>query len=221
MMIPLDSGQVILLKGRANFNPEELIQALAPLGFRPFITTRAELAEAEINRILLERGISSVWQTVIFQEALLPSTPDVPTLVAILKEMLEQLVPESHFAVVDRFLFPDEKKCPSDYLDTLVQVLEPAARRVKELLVVTEKKHNAHLRSALEQRLKALSPGCRFRHCCSESFHDRFWIADRARGLFVGTSLNGLGLRYALVDKLAADDVQEIVAALVSEGLLG
>jgi hypothetical protein len=220
-MIPLDSGQVLFLKGRDEFDPVELIRVLEPLGLEPFITTRAELAEAEIKRVLLERGISSVWQTVIFQEALLPCTPDVPTLVAILKEMLEQLVPELHFAVVDRFLFPDEKQCPSDYLDTLVQVLEPTVRRVKELLVVTEKRHNARLRSALEQRLKALSPGCRFRHCCSESFHDRFWIADRARGLFVGASLNGLGRRYALVDKLAADDVREIVAALESEGLLG
>lgn len=220
MMIPLDSGQVILLKGRDEFDPVELIRVLEPLGFEPFITTRAELAEAEVRRILLERGISSIWQTVIFQEALLPRSRDVSALVAILREMLERLAPESEFVVVDRYLLPKEP-CPSDYLDTLVQVLEPAARRVKNLLVVTSKRHNARLRHALEQRLKALSQGCRFRHCCSESFHDRFWIADRARGLFLGTSLNGLGSRYALVDKLAADDVREIVAALESEGLLG
>lgn len=134
--------------------------------------------------------------------------------------MLERLTPKSEFVVVDRYLLP-KQPCPTDYLDTLVQVLEPAVRGVKELLVVTSKKHNARLRHALEQRLRALNPGCRFRHCCSENFHDRFWIADRAQGLFVGTSLNGLGRRYALADKLAADDVRQIMAALASEGLLG
>jgi hypothetical protein len=220
-MVPLDNGQVLFLKGRDEYDPVELSRVLEPLGFGPFITTRAELAEAEIKRILLERGMSSVWQTVIFQEALLPRTPDVPALVAILKGMVERLSPESDFVVVDRYLFPDEKRCSGDYLDGLVEVLDPAVRRVKELLVVTSEKHNASLRCALEQRLRALNPGCRFRHCCSENFHDRFWIADRGRGLFLGTSLNGLGSRYALVDKLAHDDVQEIVAALVSEGLLG
>jgi hypothetical protein len=221
MMIPLDNGQVLFLKGRDEFDPVELIRVLEPLGFEPFITTRAELAEAEIRRILLERGISNIWQTVIFQEALLPRTPDVPALVAILREMLERLTPESEFVIVDRYLFPEEKRCPSDYLDTLVQVLEPAVRRVRQLLVVTSKEHNARLRHALEERLRALNPGCRFRHCCSENFHDRFWIADKTRGPFVGTSLNGLGRRYALADYLAADDVREITAALASEGILG
>jgi len=54
MMIPLDSGQVLFLKGRDEFDPVELTRVLDPLGFEPFITTRAELAEAEIKRVLLE-----------------------------------------------------------------------------------------------------------------------------------------------------------------------
>jgi hypothetical protein len=38
--------------------------------------------------------------------------------------------------------------------------------------------------------------------CASSEFHDRFWIADGARGLFVG---NGLGKRYALADYLSLE----------------
>ena len=216
--IPLKAGEVIFLKGD-QVDPEKLQAVLAPLGLEAFFTTRGELAEAEIRRTLVERGISSVWQTVAFQEALLPCTPDVPALVAILREMLEKLAPKSEFVVVDRYLLPRQPYA-TDYLDTLVQALEPAVRSVKELLVVTSTKHDAQLRQALQQRLRVLNPGCCFRHCCSESFHDRFWIADRTQGLFLGTSLNGLGRRYALADRLADDDVRQIMAALASEGLL-
>ena len=219
-MIPLDGGRVLILKGKGGFDPGELSEALAPLGFEAFLTTRAELAEAEIRRILVEQGIGSVWQTVVFQEALLPQARDLPPLVAVLKKMLERLAPGSDFTIVDRFLFPDTEHCPGDYLDTLLEVLEPVVSRSQQLLVVTSPNHNADLRKDLEHRLRASYPSCRFRHSCSESFHDRFWIADRARGLFVGTSPNGLGLRYALVDYLASDDVREVMAALESEGLL-
>lgn len=216
-MIPLGAGDVLFLKGD-QFDLEELLAVLSPLGLEAFLTTRAELAEEEIRRTLVERGISSIWQTVIFQEALLPRTPDVPALVAILREMLERLTPKSEFVVVDRYLF--SKQYSSDYLDTLVEVLEPVVRGVQELRVITSPNHDVQLRHALEQRLRDLNPGCHFKLCCSERFHDRFWIADGDRGLFVGTSLNGLGCRYALADKLAADDVCQIMAALESEGLL-
>jgi hypothetical protein len=54
----------------------------------------------------------------------------------------------------------------------------------------------------------------------SEKFHDRFWLADGARGLVVGTSLNGLGKRYALVDFMQPSDVRDVVQALKTEGFL-
>jgi len=45
----------------------------------------------------------------------------------------------------------------------------------------------------------------------SDVFHDRFWIADEVRGVFVGTSLNGIGRRYAIIDYLQQRDVVDIV----------
>lgn len=219
-MIRLGAGEVLFLKGD-QFDLEDLLAVLAPLGLEAFLTTRAELAEVDVRRILLEQGLSALWRTVVFEEAVLPRTPDVPALVAVLREMLQRLAPESDFIVVDRFLFPSKERCPADYLNTLLEVLEPVVRGVRKLLVITSQDHNVQLRAELEERLRISHPGCRFRHCCSENFHDRFWIADRSRGLFVGTSPNGLGIRYALADYLATDDVQEIVTALENEGLLG
>ena len=37
-------------------------------------------------------------------------------------------------------------------------------------------------------------------------------IADEAKGLFIGTSLNGIGRRYALIDNIADRDTKEILS---------
>ena len=50
----------------------------------------------------------------------------------------------------------------------------------------------------------------------TNTFHDRFWIADQTKGVFCGTSLNGIGIRYSLADYLKEEDVQEIVARAAS-----
>lgn len=148
----------------------------------------------------------------------MPPTPDVPALVAVLKGMLHKPAPERDFVIVDRYLFPKQR--PDDYLDTLFETIEPVVRRTRQLLVVTSPRYDDLLLHELRQQLHALYPDCRFAHRSSESFHDRFWIADKERGLFLGTSLNGLGRRYALVDYMASSDVQEIIAALRAEGLM-
>jgi hypothetical protein len=54
----------------------------------------------------------------------------------------------------------------------------------------------------------------------SNAFHDRFWLSDsRSQGIVTGSSLNGLGKRYALVDRLSSSDVKEIAKALQAEGI--
>jgi hypothetical protein len=54
----------------------------------------------------------------------------------------------------------------------------------------------------------------------TDDFHDRFWIADKAKGLFVGTSLNGIGKKYALVDVMRDEDTATIVKELRRVNLL-
>ena len=46
----------------------------------------------------------------------------------------------------------------------------------------------------------------------SNDFHDRFWIADRERGLIIGTSLNQIGTRKFFVDELSQSDVAAVLA---------
>ena len=42
--------------------------------------------------------------------------------------------------------------------------------------------------------------------------NDRFWIGDQTRGIVIGTSLTGLGNRYALMDYISDQDSADIYA---------
>jgi len=218
MEVPLREDDLLLLKGRSSFDLQALLKAVDPLGLTPYLTTRWELIEAEAKHLIAEKGVSYVWQMVHFEEALLPKVADLPPLVALLKRMLGKLAPRQELVVVDRYLLPQKR--PSDYPETLGTLLELLAGNVHELILITRTDYDSTLLADLKRRLAASAPACRLTHRMSDSFHDRFWIADRQRGLFVGTSLNGLGCRYSLADFLTAGDVSEIVAVLANEGLL-
>jgi len=218
MELPLREDDLLLLKGRSSFDPQALREAVRPLGFEPYHTTRWELIEAEAKRLIAEKGVSYIWQMVHFEEALLSKAADLPPIVALLKRMLGKLAPRQEFVVVDQYLLPRNR--PSDYPETLAALLGSLAHDIRELVLITNDRYDPALLADLKARLAASGPTCRLVHRTSNDFHDRFWIADRQRGLVVGTSLNGVGLRYALADYIAAGDVLEIVDALTAEGLL-
>ena len=55
---------------------------------------------------------------------------------------------------------------------------------------------------------------------CDE-FHDRFWVGiDNRKGVVLGTSLNGIGKKIALVDILKKSDVDAIIDELKIAGLV-
>lgn len=218
MTVQLRQDDVLILKGASAFDPEELGRAVEPFGFEVFITTRFALVKAEVQRLLVEKGISYVWQLARLREAVLPRTSNRAPLVAALQGMLSRLTPAQELVVVDRYLLP--KSPAGDYLNTLASLLEPLAGRLERFVLVTSENFDAQMLSAIDARLRRVNPDCSVSHRVSDSFHDRFWIADQAKGLIVGTSLNGIGRRYAVVDYMQPSDVREIVAALKQEGLL-
>lgn len=45
----------------------------------------------------------------------------------------------------------------------------------------------------------------------TEEFHDRFWIANECNGFTPGTSLNGVGKKYASINFMDKEDVKNII----------
>ena len=53
----------------------------------------------------------------------------------------------------------------------------------------------------------------------TDTVHDRVWIADRKRGLVVGTSFNGLGSRAAFLLPLPDPDLVAVLEYLDEHSL--
>lgn len=54
----------------------------------------------------------------------------------------------------------------------------------------------------------------------TDDFHDRFWISNRKKGFYTGTSFNGIGKRISLINLLSEDDVTEIIEELHNQNLV-
>ena len=54
----------------------------------------------------------------------------------------------------------------------------------------------------------------------SRNFHDRFWIADRRKGFYTGTSFTGIGKKISLISMISDEDVTEIVSELCRYSLI-
>jgi hypothetical protein len=66
-------------------------------------------------------------------------------------------------------------------------------------------------KAAMHEVLKKVTPTIRIGDVITDQFHDRFWIdAENKNGIVMGTSLNGIGKKIALVDQLSSSDVGEI-----------
>jgi hypothetical protein len=75
--------------------------------------------------------------------------------------------------------------------------------------------------ASVRTKLRNAYPNLRMKTFTSRSFHDRFWVNAKGRKAFVsGTSLNGLGRKYALLASLSDADTLDVIAALRDEQVI-
>ena len=140
-----------------------------------------------------------------------PETPKELHL-EILKNHLKQLNINNKLIIIDNYLLP--KNHDVNYLDFFIEVFKDALKQCNELEIITLEKHNENLKNLINEKMKKLYPDLKVTYKFTNLFHDRFWIADNKKGLFIGTSLNGVGKKYSMIDFLLDEDTEAIVAQL-------
>lgn len=173
----------------------------------------------KFRELFMEQGIS---QMVTFldnrvTEAVLPRTKNKSLLTKVLAEKLRSLAPKRNLMIIDRYIFSPSIRNEQEYLDTLVDIIGPVINNIGSLKFITDckpKNYDSALHQKVEQLIKNLNSKINLIVKWSDYFHDRFWVADEDRGLFVGTSLSGIGIRYSLVDNLRKEDTEAIVEEL-------
>lgn len=117
----------------------------------------------------------------------------------------------SELIIVDPYLFTTDAL---DYCNLLSKIIQKS--NSKAVIVITDKCHCKNSSLQIVTNNVEASIDLKF----SSDFHDRFWIANRTKGICSGTSLNGVGKRISLINEMADEDVKEVVEELVKQKLI-
>lgn len=168
----------------------------------------------ECKELIRQYGVSSVLSAKRIQEELIPKKSDSSPkylIVRMLRDKLLALSPAESLLIIDNYMFPNnivsDTGC-QDYLQMFEDIFASVITMLREVTFITRSNYNWDLFAAMKEALLVLNPNLTVICKCTDEFHDRFWILDHTRGLFIGTSLNGIGKRYALVDTIRYDDVK-------------
>lgn len=167
----------------------------------------------QLQQQLVDRGPGSFRKMVWLQEDISPIAP-AATAEPRMAARMRKLAPRTELIITDPYLFTGGRKHDSQrYAASVARMLEPALTqglRIKALVGATG--NNATVRSAVLDNLYARGQNLEIDVVEVEDFHDRFWIADRNRGLIFGASLNKIGSRIFFVDELSDADVKAVLA---------
>mgnify|MGYP000847461534 CR=1 FL=1 len=190
-----------------------LVTRAEELGYR-MLFRRADYSLEEIQARLVDEGPSAFLDITWLQEDISPKEPPA-TAEQRMAERMRKLAPTADLVITDPYLFTRSRvKDSGVYAASVGTMMAPALMKGLQITTVVKPSENDPMvRAAVEAELRAREPGLRLSVVESDDFHDRFWIADRARGLIIGTSLNKIGRRIFFVDELSDTDV----AAVLSE----
>ncbi len=175
------------------------------------------------KQLIRSQGITSLMSMVRVKEDVIGVT-DVChryLLSNMLRDKLKTLSPSNELVIVDGYIFPKNlREDRKGYLDFLADIFSPTISNIKHIRFITCPKYNAHLFSDFKKLLLGMNSQLGVVCRITERIHDRFWFIDRTKGIFIGTSLNGVGKKYALVDYISETDTRQLLTMLVEEGLL-
>ncbi|ELC8460401.1 hypothetical protein QYB77_002584 [Clostridium perfringens] len=113
--------------------------------------------------------------------------------------------------IVDPYIFSNNQDRYCNMLDSILN-----SSKSKKIIIVTDKKNFK------EKSFDKISDKIRkiIDLKYSDDFHDRFWIANRKKGFYTGTSFNGIGKKISLINNLSYDDVKEIIDELKKKNVI-
>jgi hypothetical protein len=214
-------SETIALYSDSPIDREKLLQVERYLNERNIEVRLTDIGYSlsEVQDMLQREGPTYIMSLRVLREEILPVTnrkdaSSFGLLIDTLLNKLIQLSPSESLTIVDGYLFATNIKNQAEYLTLFEKIINSVIGKIKLVRFVTLPSYNDELYKKTVTLLENMNPHISVEHSKSEYFHDRFWIADDQRGIFVGTSLNGLGNKYALVDNIRDSDTNSIVGEL-------
>lgn len=166
----------------------------------------------EVQKRLREDGPSAFLRLTRLQEDVSPTTP-AKQAIEYVAERLECLAPQDELLITDPYLFSGSaRKDIEAYSQSVADLIAPLLADGARLIAIVDKDaSHRKVRDAVLARLVAAGDDTDVRVVESKDFHDRFWIADRCRGVIMGTSLYKIGRKIFFIDSLSNGDVAAVL----------
>lgn len=172
------------------------------------------------HKLIMEKGPRYILSLERLQEAVLPKIGSIDLLIKVLSNYLQALSPSKDLTIVDQYFFSVKPPDREEYLGTFREIFGLVIPKVAMVRFITKPDHDRALYKDIKSVLIDLNPEINVVHKMTNDFHDRYWIADEVKGLFIGTSLNGIGRKYALADFMEDEDTATIVKELKRASLI-
>ncbi|NCT93668.1 MAG: hypothetical protein GXC72_04530 [Chitinophagaceae bacterium] len=173
----------------------------------------------KIIEILFEKGQTSILKQEVLLEFFIPKGTAGNVIVGIIQKYLDKVTIDNELIIVDPYFFLTRHG--ANYSSFIASILGKYLPTIDTIRIITGTRFNATIKTQIYSDLHAIKSTLTIIHSQSDDYHDRYWISNnREKGLIIGTSLNGLGNKYALIDRLNTTDVRDIIAELTAGGLI-
>jgi len=158
---------------------------------------------------IADMGFSSLYNFTTCMEDITSPSMNINDIEKVIAKFLANLNGAKRLVVIDPYFYA--KSNTIDIPAVFKNLLSGISSALEEIVFVTNGK-KTDTKADIHAAVGALSASAKIKDFTTDEFHDRYWIdPDNNVGIVMGTSLNGLGNKIALVDKLREDDVVEIV----------
>ncbi|MGV0981020.1 MAG: hypothetical protein ACOYB0_01525 [Polynucleobacter sp.] len=173
-----------------------------------FLCTR--LNETSIKDILQnyisKNGISSLFHFSIACDAVLHPGFQVDDIEKVILGFIERLNGVKNLLIIDPYFYSTETAC----VNLFGKMISKISDRLETITFITNGQTISQ-KTAMHEVCRALIPKIKIRDVLTNEFHDRFWIdPENKNGIVIGTSLNGIGKKIALIDYISSNDAKEI-----------
>jgi hypothetical protein len=178
----------------------------------------------ELSEYLQGHSLTELLESQLLLEWIAPQgAVNIPIIAKYIGKRMKRVGITSEIIIVDPYMFANNKRDSNyrtKYTNIINQVFSAMLTNVNNLVIICSKRNrDMSIKWMFESTISSIKPGINISVKYSQNWHDRFWISNnRTGGIIVGSSLNSLGNKYFLIDRLKNDDVNEIIAKLRAEG---
>lgn len=203
----------------ANVSYDDFIVKLHAVGiFNDFNIAQISLPVYTFREEILEHiatnGLSSLFNFTIVQEDILSPSMHINQISTVVRKFTQNLSQCNKLVIIDPYFFAKSQN--NDAATIFREILSDFSSNLKEIHFIT----NGLKEVAKNDVLSVIDSSINLVFTTTGEFHDRFWIdPENNKGIIMGTSLNGLGKKIALIDLLKSNDVEEILSLAKNSGI--